>query len=217
MPSTNNDMSPTVFIVDDDYAVLDSLKLLMMAEVLPCAAFTSAQEFLDNYEPGQPGCLVLDVGMPGMSGIQLQRELTKKAFDLPIIFITGHGDVPMAVRAIQEGAVDFLQKPFRNEDLLKRIARAFDKQPARRKTDRHLQDDSATTVGSDSRDGDLNTLTIREQEVLSCIVNGHSNKVTARKLNISQRTVESHRANIMQKLRVHSTAELVKLALVGSS
>lgn len=201
---------PKVYIVDDDQAVLDSLCLLMKSEQLPCVHFQSAQEFLDQCTPETRGCLVLDVGMPRMSGLQLQQRLKQLHANIPIIFITGHGDVPMAVQAIQEGALDFLQKPFSNADLLKRIRAAL----------AQLEHQDPEPVPAASLTGDntdpINRLTERERQILDCIVSGLSNKVIGRKLCISTRTVETHRANIMQKLRVQSVAELVRLALAHS-
>jgi len=203
---------PTIYIVDDDSAVLDSLGLLMKSENLNYATFTSAIDFLDRYPEGQPGCLILDVGIPGMSGLQLQKHLNRIGASLPIIFITGHGDVPMAVQAIQDGAADFLQKPFSNQALLKRVHQALEKSNAlTEKLPPTLKDH--TNINADEI---LKTLTKREKEVLECIVEGLSNKATANKLDISQRTVEAHRANIMQKLNARSVAELVRMALLDN-
>lgn len=199
-----------VYIVDDDAAVSDALGMLMQAEGIHFQTLPSAEAFLEQYRPGRPSCLILDIGMPGMSGMELQGRLQSLGYDIPIIFITGHGDIPMAVQAIQNGAQDFLQKPFRNEDLLKRIRASFA---------RAHNDSSGAKAANQPNQGDakaIGALTGREREVLDCIVEGLSNKATARKLKISARTVETHRANLMQKLRVHSVAELVKVALAIS-
>lgn len=191
----------TVFIVDDDEAVRDSLKLLFRSVELPVATFGSAREFLDSYDPAAPGCLILDVRLPGMSGLELQEELAGDGADLPIVFITGHGDVPMAVRAMRRGAVDFLQKPFSDQDLLDRVQQALADQAERRQ-----QVSSQAEILER-----IEHLTPREREVMDLVVDGLANKVIANRLGMSQRTVEVHRAAVMRKMEADSLAHLVQL------
>ena len=194
---------PTVFIVDDDAAVRNSLRLLVKSVGLTAAAFVSAQEFLATYDPHQPGCLVLDVRMPGMSGLDLQQQLNLRGAVIPVIFITGHGDIPMAVEAMQHGAFDFLQKPFRDQDLIDRIQRALEK-------DR----ESRALLGERTRIRErLDSLTPREREVLNLVASGKANKAMAAELGLSQRTVEIHRARVMEKMGASSVAQLVRMVL----
>lgn len=192
-----------VFIVDDDEAVRNSLRLLVKSVGLPASTAKSAQEFLEIYDPGHAGCLVLDVRMPGMSGIELQEQLNLRGAVIPVIFITGHGDIPMAVEAMQQGAFDFLQKPFRDQDLVDRIQRALEK-------DRVSRDE--LTQRSRIRER-LVSLTPREREVLDLIVSGKPNKIMAADLGLSQRTVEIHRARVMEKMGASSLAQLVRMTL----
>ena len=193
----------TVFIVDDDEAVRGSMKLLLKTLGLATQAFASAQEFLATFDKGRPGCLVLDIRMPGMSGLELQEELNARGAMLPIIFITGHGDVPMAVEAMQRGAMDFLQKPFRDQDLLDRITKALEKDRAGR-----------DLLGNRERiEGRIATLTPREREVMALVTQGKANKVIAADLNLSQRTVEIHRAHVMEKMGANSLAHLVHMVI----
>jgi two-component system, LuxR family, response regulator FixJ len=194
---------PTVFIVDDDAAVRDSLKMLLKSVGQLVETFGSAQEFLDAYKEDRPGCLVLDIRMPGMSGLELQAKLNERHAILPVIFITGHGDVPMAVEAMQAGAVDFIQKPFRDQDLLDRINQALDKDGANRAA---LAEKGAIATR-------LATLTPREREVMELVVRGKANKVIAGDLTLSQRTVEIHRARVMEKMQAASLAHLVRMVL----
>jgi len=194
---------PTVFIVDDDEAVRNSLRLLVKSVGLTAAALVSAQEFLATYDPLQPGCLLLDVRMPGMSGLELQQRLNLLGAVIPVIFITGHGDVPMAVEAMQQGAFDFLQKPFRDQDLIDRIQRALEKDRANR-----------AALGEHSRIREQHeTLTPREREVLALVTSGKANKVMAADLGLSQRTIEIHRARVMEKMGASSLAHLVRMVL----
>jgi two-component system, LuxR family, response regulator FixJ len=195
--------SPVVFIVDDDEAVRSSLRLLLKSVGLVPTALGSAREFLDKYDPAQPGCLVLDVRMPGMSGIELQETLNRQGAVIPVIFITGHGDVPMAVEAMQAGAFDFLQKPFRDQDLIDRIQRALEKDRASR---------TALTERSLIRER-LESLTPREREVLTLVTSGKPNKIMAADLGVSQRTVEIHRARVMEKMGATSLAQLVRMIM----
>jgi two-component system response regulator FixJ len=194
---------PIVFIVDDDEAVRNSLRLLVKSVGLTAAALVSAQEFLVSYDPLQPGCLVLDVRMPGMSGLELQQQLNLRGAVIPVIFITGHGDVPMAVEAMQQGAFDFLQKPFRDQDLIDRIQRALEKDRANR-----------AELGKHSGLRERHqALTPREREVLALVMSGKANKVMAADLGLSQRTVEVHRARVMEKMGASSLAHLVRMVL----
>lgn len=193
----------TVFIVDDDEAVRDSLQLLLRSVGLPSEAYASAQLFLDTFDVDRAGCLVLDVRMPGMNGLELAQRLRERAGILPVIFITGHGDVPMAVTAMRLGAMDFIQKPFRDQDLLDRINEALKQDAANRQV---VNENQAITQR-------LATLTPRECEVLDRIVAGQANKVIALELEVSQRTVEIHRARIMEKMQAPSLAELVKMVV----
>lgn len=197
----------TVFIVDDDEAVRDSLQLLMKSVGLEVKCYSLAAEFLQAYETGQAGCLVLDIRMPGMSGLALQQELLKLHASIPIIFITGHGDVPMAVQAIRDGALDFIQKPFRDQDLIDRIHAALE-------MDAQIR---AKLHKLDSIGRNLDTLTKRERQILDMIVDGKPNKVIAAKLFLSQRTVEVHRARAMEKMEADSTADLVRMVTLFRS
>ncbi len=191
---------PLVYVVDDDEAVRDSLSLLLKAVGLTGQTFSSAAEFLDDYDPEQHGCLVADIRMPGMSGLDLQDELNRRGAQLPLIFITGHGDVPMAVDAMKSGALDFIEKPFRDQDLLDRVQQAL-------AWDKERRIENLKTLAIRER---LATLTPRETEVMECVVQGQANKVIAMDLGVSQRTVEIHRARVMEKMAVRSVAKLVR-------
>ena len=192
---------PAVFVVDDDAAVRRFLGGLIESVELCVEAYASAQDFLEAYEPGRPGCLVLDVRMPGMSGLELQRELTDRAIDLPVIVLTGHGNVQVAVHAMKAGAVDFIEKPFDNELLLDRIQKAVAKN-VHAASERVRRNEIAVR---------LQQLTPRERQVLDLVISGETNKGVARHLDISERTVEIHRANVMRKMRATSLADLVRL------
>jgi two-component system, LuxR family, response regulator FixJ len=195
--------SPAVFIVDDDEAVRSSLRLLIKSVGLIPTALGSAREFLEKYDPAQPGCLVLDVRMPEMSGLELQEQLNRQGAVIPVIFITGHGDVPMAVEAMQAGAFDFLQKPFRDQDLIDRIQKALEKDRANRAV---LNERSLIRER-------LESLTPREREVLEMVSSGKPNKIMAAELGVSQRTVEIHRARVMEKMGAASLAQLVRMVM----
>jgi FixJ family two-component response regulator len=197
------DLPQSVFVVDDDDAVRDSLRLLLKSAGMACEVFASAQEFLSTYEPSRPGCLVLDVRMPGMSGLEMQHELNLRGAMIPVIFITGHGDIPMAVEAMQHGAFDFLQKPFRDQELLDRVQRALT---------RDLENRIRLRQTDRIRDR-LATLSPREREVLELVTQGKANKMVAGDLGVSQRTVEIHRAHVMQKMEAGSLAELVRMMM----
>ena len=192
----------TVFIVDDDEAVRDALGFLMKSVGLSYKLYSGGHEFFAEYEAEpKPGCLILDIRMPHMSGLELQEKLNKIKLRLPIIFITGHGDVPMAVQTMQQGAFDFLQKPFRDQDLLDRVQAAIE-------LDKQGRDEHLERHEIERR---MATLTDRERAVLRYIVEGKANKVIAIDLGVSQRTVEIHRAHVMEKLRAGSLANLVRM------
>jgi len=190
-------------VVDDDDAVRNSLRLLLKSLGLATQVMASAAEFLQTYQPSQPGCLVLDVRMPGMSGLELQQELNLRGATLPVIFITGHGDIPMAVEAMQQGAFDFLQKPFREQELIDRIQRALAKDA---KTRADLTEHERIRERLDS-------LTPRERQVLLLMTAGKANKIMAHELGVSQRTVEIHRARVMEKSGADSLAQLVRMVM----
>jgi two-component system, LuxR family, response regulator FixJ len=195
--------TPTVFVVDDDEGVRNSLRFLLKSVGLTTRALGSASEFLEVYKHNQPGCLVLDVRMPGMSGIELQQQLNLRGATIPVIFITGHGDIPMAVEAMQHGAFDFLQKPFRDQDLIDRIQRALERDTRNR-----------TALAQHVRIRErLESLTPREREVLTLMTRGKPNKVMAAELGVSQRTVEIHRARVMEKSGADSLAHLVRMVM----
>ena len=197
------DRVPTVFIVDDDDAVRGSLRLLLKSVGLTATPLATAKDFLATYDPQQPGCLVLDVRMPSMSGLELQQQLNLRGAVIPVIFITGHGDIPMAVEAMQQGAFDFLQKPFRDQDLIDRIQRALAK-------DQSARAELRQRAGLRER---FESLTPREREVLDLVTSGKPNKVMAADLGVSQRTVEIHRARVMEKMHASSLAQLVRMVM----
>jgi RNA polymerase sigma factor (sigma-70 family) len=196
-----------VFVIDDDDAVRAAVRLLLKSVGLPVTVFSSAQEFLPKYHPDQPGCLVVDVRMPGMSGLELQQQLNLRGATIPVIFITGHGDIPMAVEAIQHGAFDFLPKPFRDQDLIDRVQRALEKDAGSRRE--HARSDVIRQR--------LDSLTPREREVLDLMVTGKPNKIMAADLGVSQRTIEIHRSRVMEKMQADSVAQLVRMTMDLSS
>jgi len=193
--------APTVFIVDDDSGVLKSLAFLMQTIGIPTRTYASAHEFLEHYDPAAAGCLVLDVRMPVMSGLELQQKLHEMESTLPIIFLTAHGDVPTAVKAVQSGAVAFLQKPFHDQDLVDRIQHAMAENARMR----------AGTAERDVVTSRAASLTPRERQVLDAVVAGKANKVIAAELGLSQRTVEIHRARVMKKMHADSLAHLIQM------
>jgi len=201
----NKDPQPTVFIVDDDPAIRFAMQALMDSVNVTHEIFSSGDEFLEKVGGSRPGCLVLDIRMPGLGGLELQEELLKRGSTLPIIFITGHGDVPMAVEAMQKGAVDFIQKPFRDQDLLDRVREAL-------KTDEERRQEREAHAEVAER---LARLTNREREVFDLVVTGKPNKVIAYELGVSQRTVEIHRARVMEKMQARSLADLVKMHMTA--
>ena len=194
---------PAVFVVDDDSAVRDSLRLLLRSVGHAVETYGTGAEFLNAYRDEKPGCLLLDIRMPAMSGLELQDQLNERHSILPIIFITGHGDVPMAVEAMQAGAVDFIQKPFRDQDLIDRIKQALERDATNRAV---LSERNAIRSRRDA-------LTGREREVMELVVRGCANKVIAGDLKLSQRTVEIHRARVMEKMEASSLAHLVRMVL----
>jgi FixJ family two-component response regulator len=193
---------PTVFVVDDDTAVLKSLSRLLRSAGLAVATFSSPRDFLDRHDPNTPGCLVLDVAMPGLNGLELQQALKARGPDPAIIFLTGHGDIPMSVNAMKRGAVDFLTKPVNDDDLLKAIRVAIEKDRLQRQADAEVTEIQQR----------LATLTPREREVMHHVISGHLNKQTAADLGTVEKTIKVHRARVMEKMKVHSVAELVHLA-----
>ena len=197
----------TVYIVDDDEAVRESLELLLESIDQPSTSFASANEFLEAFDNDMAGCLVLDIRMPGMNGMELQRKLNELNSILPIIFVTGHGDVPMAVEAMQHGAVDFIQKPYREQDLLDKMNQALQLDQEQRSV---LQEKQAIVERMDA-------LTPREKEVMDMMIDGNANKVIAIDLGISQRTVEIHRSRVMEKMGTHSLAHLVRMVITARS
>jgi FixJ family two-component response regulator len=197
----------TVFVVDDDDDLRESLTWLLESAGLRVKTHPTAQEFLNGYDPEAPCCLVLDVRMPGLSGLDLQEELTRRGVPPPIIIMTGHAEVPMAVRAFKGGAIDFLQKPFSDQVLLERVRQALDLD-RRTRLDRSAHAKLATLLAY---------LTPREREVMDLVVAGKPNKIIASDLGISPKTVEIHRARVMEKMQAGSVAELARLVLFSKS
>jgi two-component system response regulator FixJ len=195
---------PVVYIVDDDDGMRRALTVLTTTVGYQPVAFAKPSAFLANYDPAQPGCLVLDVRMPEMSGLEVQQHLNKAGAMLPVILISGHGDIPMAVQAMKDGAFDFLQKPFRDQELIDRINGAL-------KLDAQNRESVDRLADLKSRE---DSLTPREREVLALVVDGKANKVIAIDLGLSERTVEIHRANVMEKMGARSVAHLVKMHLM---
>ena len=193
----------TVYVVDDDDGMRRALSLLLNTVGYKTAAFASPVEFLDKFKTDTAGCLVLDIRMPGMSGLELQQQLNRMGSMLPVIFITGHGDVPMAVQAMKEGAFEFVQKPFRDQDLLDRINHALEQDKENRSTLARRADVLHR----------VDSLTPREKQVMAMVVDGAANKVVAIDLGLSERTVEIHRAKVMEKMGARSVAHLVKLQM----
>ena len=203
---TSTDASPpTVFIVDDDPAIRIAMQALMESVGIRHEVFASGDDFLERIDDSAAGCLVLDIRMPGLGGLELQEELLRRDSTLPVIFITGHGDVPMAVKAMQKGAVDFIQKPFRDQDLLDRVRNALT-------TDRRRREEKQKHALVQER---VLRLTRREREVFDLVVTGKPNKVIAFDLGVSQRTVEIHRARVMEKMQARSLADLVKMHMLA--
>ncbi len=203
MVKANDKAVPTIYVVDDDDGMRRALDALLSTVGYKTAVFSRPTDFLTNFKPDSPGCLVLDIRMPDMSGLEVQQQLNRMGSMLPVIFITGHGDVPMAVQAMKEGAFEFIQKPFRDQDLIDRINHAL-----------KLDAENRSTV---ARHADIQhrieSLTPRERQVMDLVVDGAANKVIAIDLALSERTVEIHRAKVMEKMGARSVAHLVKLHL----
>jgi FixJ family two-component response regulator len=201
-PPAPHSPPPTIFIVDDDAAVRKSLARLLRSAGLAVDTFASPREFLDRHDPNTPGCLVLDVSMPGLNGLELQEALIAGGHELAIVFLTGHGDIPMSVEAMKRGAVDFLTKPVNDDDLLNAVRAATEKDRLQRQ---------ARAEVADIRQR-LATLTPREREVLQHLITGQLNKQIAADLGTVEKTIKVHRARVMEKMKVHSVAELVHFA-----
>ncbi len=198
-----SDIDQTVYVVEDDEAVRDSLELLLKSAEKSVKPYSTANAFLSDYSEKMAGCIVLDIRMPGMDGMELQKKLNDRHSILPIIFVTGHGDVPLAVDAMKEGAVDFIQKPYREGALLEKIESALEQDREQRKTLGEEQEILRR----------VKTLTPREIEIMDRMIAGQANKVIAIELEISQRTVEIHRSRVMHKMGTHSLAHLVRMIL----
>ena len=196
------DAVPVIYVIDDDASVRNALSNLLRSVGMSVEVFASPQEFLHSAEPGGPACIVLDVRFPGRSGLDLQRDLAEAGRLLPIIFMTGHGDIPMTVRAMKAGAVEFLTKPFRDQDLLDAVAVALDKDRARRAGEKRI----------DELRERLDTLTPREREVLHLVIAGRLNKQIAGELGVSEMTVKIHRRHMMRKMHASRIVELVRMA-----
>ncbi len=203
MPDPAGD-SGRVIVIDDDSAVRDSIAFLLRSVQLPYRLYPDAQSFLNDFDPAEVACIVLDIRMPGMSGLTLQDELLARHAAQPIIFITGHGDIQMAVQAMRKGAADFIQKPFRDQDLLDCINGALESAKAVRKAS-----DDQRRLGER-----YDQLTPREREVMEMVTGGCANKVIAHELAVSQRTVEIHRARVMEKMGARNLAQLVRIQLM---
>lgn len=198
---------PTIFVVDDDEAMRHSLAFLLKSLGQPVETFPSAESFLNTWNSDKPGCVVLDVRMPGMSGLELQAALNRAGSTLGVVFISGHGDIPMVVRAMRSGAIDFLEKPFNDQILLDHVGEAL-----RRSTQACGETKSAQLILHR-----MDSLTQREREVLELVVKGKPNKVIAFEMDISVKTVEVHRAHVMEKMKADSVADLTRMLMLGKT
>lgn len=198
-------MTAYAHLVDDDEPIRDALAWLLKSRGIPCTTYASAEDFLAAWSPAAAGCLVLDMRMPGMSGLDLFDILREKGSPLPVIFLTGHGDVPLAVGALKKGAFDFFEKPFNDNELATRVQEAMEHDARRR----------AASASADSVNSRLSTLTTRERQIMDLVLAGKFNKVIADELNISMRTVEVHRANLFEKMGVKTAVELANLMKAG--
>ena len=196
-------VTPTAYVVDDDDAIRTLWRWLMESNGIAVQIFGTALEFINAYKADSPGCLVLDLQLPGMSGLELQEALNERGAVIPVIFITGHGDIAMAVEAMRHGAFDFLQKPFRDQDLIDRIQQALARDAETRES---LREHGRIRVR-------IASLTPREKEVLELLTSGKANKMMAQDLGLSQRTVEIHRAHVMEKMGAKSVAQLVRMVM----
>jgi two-component system response regulator FixJ len=202
--TTQKKKAPVIYIVDDDDAMRSALSLLITTVGYEPVAFARPSEFLAKFDRDVAGCVVLDVRMPELSGLEVQQRLNRSGALLPVILITGHGDIPMAVQAMKDGAFDFLQKPFRDQDLLDRINAALEQDANNRRALEHREDLRRRAE----------SLTPREREVMGLVVDGRANKVIAIDLGLSERTIEIHRAKVMEKMGARSIAHLVKMHLL---
>jgi len=196
-----------VYVVDDDEAMRESLEFLVSSVGMNVQSFASASDFLERVEDRASGCVVLDVRMPGMSGLDLQEQLTQARFAMPVIIITGHADVPMAVRALKAGAYDFIEKPFNDQGLLECIQRA-------------LEEESQSKIRIDRQreiDARIATLTPRERQVMEMVISGMANKQVAAELGLSEKTIEVHRKHVMEKMGAGNVADLIRMALAGTT
>jgi len=200
-----DERAPTVFVVDDEAVMRDSLRYLIESTGLRVETYADAATFLATIRPDMPGCVILDVRMPGMSGLDLQTELTRRGIDLPAIVVTGHAEVPMAVQAVKAGAIDFIEKPFSDQLLLDRVRQGIE-------LDGRSREARVRRAEANRR---LGLLTHREREVLDHVVAGMANKEIAAALQLSPKTVEVHRAHVMEKMKASSVAELVRLSLLA--
>ena len=197
-----SETTPVVFVIDDNPALREALDGLIRSVHLSVRTFSSTDEFLRFKRPDAPGCLVLDVRLPGLSGLDFQREMAKSGIDLPVIFITGHGDVPMSVRALKAGAIEFLPKPFRDQDLLDAIYVGIERDRARRRRPAVI----------DALRGHFDKLTSRERQIMLKVTSGRPNKQIAAELKLSEVTVKVHRRHVMRKMKARSLADLVRMA-----
>ncbi|MGP1347326.1 MAG: response regulator FixJ [Phycisphaerales bacterium] len=198
--------NPVVYIVDDDAAMRESLRFLVESVGLTAKAFASASDFLNSYKNESPCCAIIDVRMPGISGLDLQEQLNARSISIPVIIVTGHADVPMAVRAMKAGAFDFIEKPFNDQVLLERIQRAIDDHDR----EQSIQAEKESILER------IRTLTPRETQVMEMVVDGNANKQIAANLGLSEKTIEVHRAHVMSKLGAGNAADLIRMVLTAT-